>query len=187
MRKKNWSVLVILSLVLCFSSVAFAKSLPAKKKTVLGLYVTAQQAFAKWHTNSDKIKILDVRTSGEYIFVGHAPMATNIPFKFLTGVNKSKNKLSMTLNKDFVKEVKKKFKTTDTVFLMCRSGGRSAAAVNMLAKSGFKNLYSVTDGFEGNALKIKSSYNKGKRLVDGWKNSGAAWTYKLNPKLVYVP
>ncbi|MCP3922487.1 MAG: sulfurtransferase [Desulfobacterales bacterium] len=187
MRKKFWLDLIILSLVLCFSSVAFAKSLPTKKQTVLGLYVTAQQAFAKWHTNSDKIKILDVRTSGEYIFVGHAPMAANVPFKFLTGVNKSKKKLAMTKNKDFVKEVKKRFKKTDTIFLMCRSGGRSAAAVNMLAKSGFKNLYSVTDGFEGNALKVKTSYNLGKRVLDGWKNSGAPWTYKLDPNLVYAP
>lgn len=32
---------------------------------------------------------------------------------------------------------------------MCRSGGRSAAAVNLLAGAGFTNVYNITDGMEG--------------------------------------
>ena len=65
--------------------------------------------------------------------------------------------------------------------VMCRSGSRSANAVNMLAKAEFKNLYTVTDGFEGDKSK------EGKRTVNGWKNAGATWTYKLNQKLAYLP
>ena len=87
----------------------------------------------------------------------------------------------MPLNTNFVAEVKKRFKETDTIMVMCRSGSRSAKAVNMLADAGFKNVYTITDGFEGD----KSP--EGKRTVDGWKNSDATWTYKLNPKLVYLP
>jgi rhodanese-related sulfurtransferase len=135
-----------------------------------------------------KIKILDVRTPGEYIFVGHAPMATNIPIKFFKDViNLKKMKPVMPLNENFVDEVKKKFKETDTIMIMCRSGSRSAIAVNKLAKAGFKNVYNITDGFEGDKLKAPGSYNSGKRIVNGWKNSGVSWTYKLDPKLVYLP
>jgi rhodanese-related sulfurtransferase len=70
---------------------------------------------------------------------------------------------------------------------MCRSGGRSAYAVNLLAKTGFKNVYSIVDGFEGDKLDIEGSYYKGKRLVNGWKNSGAPWTYQLDSELLYLP
>jgi rhodanese-related sulfurtransferase len=161
-------------------------SLPKKKQTDLGLYVTAVKAFAKWHTNPEEVKILDVRTPGEYIFVGHAPMAANIPLRFLNASADAATKRPvMPMNDQFVEDVKKKFNKTDTIFVMCRSGARSAAAVNILANAGFKNVYNITDGFEGDKLKIEGSYNNGKRLVNGWKNSGAPWTYKLEPHLVY--
>ena len=89
-----------------------------KKQTVLGLYVTAKEAFAKWHVAPNKIKILDVRTQGEYIFVGHAPMAVNIPLKYLkSGVDLEKMKPALLLNKKFVDEVKNKFEKTDTIMI----------------------------------------------------------------------
>jgi rhodanese-related sulfurtransferase len=73
------------------------------------------------------------------------------------------------------------------LMVMCRSGGRSAIAVNTLGKAGFKNVYNITDGFEGDRLELPESYENGKRIINGWKNSGAPWTYKLDPKLVYLP
>ena len=188
MKKRLLLLLVVPFLILCFSIISFADtSLPKKKQTNLGLYVTAKEAFTKWHTDPGKIKILDVRTPGEYIFVGHAPMAINIPVKFLkTEFNSEKMKVVMSLNKKFVDEVKEKFQKTDTIMIMCRSGVRSAAAVNMLDNAGFKNIYSIIDGFEGDKLNVQGSYNNGKRLVNGWKNSGAPCTYKLNPELMYL-
>lgn len=189
MKKRLFLLLIIPFFILSFSITSFGNSvLPMKKQTVLGLYVTAREAFTKWHADPGKVKILDVRTQGEYIFVGHAPMATNIPLKFLkTDINSKKMKTAMLLNENFVDEIKKKFKITDTILIMCRSGARSAASVNMLAKAGFKHVYNIIDGFEGDTLNISGSYNNGKRLVNGWKNSGASWTYKLDPKLVYLP
>jgi rhodanese-related sulfurtransferase len=59
--------------------------------------------------------------------------------------------------------------------------------VNTLAKAGFKNVYNIVDGFEGDKLHDPKSYNDGKRIVNGWKNSGSAWTYKLDPELAYLP
>lgn len=189
MKKGILAALVSPLLLLSLTVGSWADStIPYKKQTDLGLYVTAKEAFAKWHTAPDKIKILDVRTPGEYIFVGHAPMATNIPIKFFKEeIDAKKMKPVMPLNKDFVDRVKKKFKATDTILVMCRSGGRSAIAVNTLAKAGFKNAYNIIDGFEGDKLDAPESYNDGKRIVNGWKNSGAAWTYNLDPKLVYLP
>ena len=189
MKKRLLILLVVPLLILNFAVVSWADStLPKKKQTDLGLYVTAKEAFTKWHAEPNKIKILDVRTPCEYIFVGHAPMATNIPIEFFKdGINLEKMKPVMLLNEKFVDEVKKKFKETDTILVMCRSGSRSAIAVNKLAQAGFKNAYNVTDGFEGDKLHAEDSYNNGKRIVNGWKNSGASWTYKLDSTLVYLP
>jgi len=50
---------------------------PAPQETALGL--TAREAYAKWTAASGTPLILDVRTPEEFLFVGHAPMAWNIP------------------------------------------------------------------------------------------------------------
>ena len=74
-----------------------------------------------------------------------------------------------------------------TIVCICRSGNRSAAAVNVMASAGFKIAYSVTDGFEGDRVKDPSSSSYGKRSKNGWRNSGAPWTDKLNPELIWIP
>ena len=56
-----------------------AANLPQGKQTVLGLYVTAKQAYEQWKAEPDKVKIIDVRTPEEYLFVGHPAMAWKIP------------------------------------------------------------------------------------------------------------
>jgi rhodanese-related sulfurtransferase len=157
--------------------------IPRKKQTVLGLYLTAKAGYEKWEKNPDKIKIIDTRTVGEYFFVGHGSMAYNIPVKILD--SKSGSGPVVILNKNFVSDVKKKFKDTDTILLICRSGVRSALAVNILGQAGFKKVHSIIDGFEGDKLKKHDSPNHGKRVVNGWKNSNLPWTYDLNPALLY--
>ena len=54
-------------------------SLPSEKQTTLGLYVTAREAYEKWRAAPVKPIILDVRTPEQFMFVGHAEMAWNIP------------------------------------------------------------------------------------------------------------
>ena len=54
-------------------------NLPQGKQTVLGLYVTARDAYEKWKADPGKVKIIDVRTPEEYLFVGHPTMAWKIP------------------------------------------------------------------------------------------------------------
>jgi rhodanese-related sulfurtransferase len=75
----------------------------------------------------------------------------------------------------------------DVILVMCRPGARSAAAVDELAKAGFVNAYSIVDGFEGDKLEASGRYRNGQRIVNGWKNSGAPWTYQLDPRIVYLP
>ena len=50
-------------------------NLPKGKQTVLGLYVSAKEAYERWKAEPDKVMILDVRTPEEYLFVGHPTMA----------------------------------------------------------------------------------------------------------------
>ena len=162
--------------------------LPKEKETALGLYVTAKEAYEKWKAEPDKIKIIDVRTPEEYLFVGHPTMAWKIPLAAQTYKWDAKKKqFPMKPLPDFVSRVSEVAKSDDTLMVMCRSGGRSAMAVNLLAKAGFTHVYNITDGMEGDAVKDPNSVFVGQRLVNGWKNSGLPWTYKLTPDRMVLP
>ena len=99
----------------------------------------------------------------------------------------SGRKLPMKSNPDFVAQAKKFFKPSDTVLVMCRSGGRSAKAVDRLAEAGFKQVYNIIDGMEGDAVDDPESIFHGKRMKNGWKNSGLPWTYDLDPEKMCLP
>ena len=158
-----------------------------EKQTTLGLYVTAQEAYEMWKAKHDQVKILDVRTPEEYLFVGHAEMARNIPLCFVKYQwNADKNEPVMEPNPDFISIAKSLFNDTDTLLLTCRSGGRSALAVNALAKAGFENVYNIIDGMEGDKVDDPGSVYYGKRMENGWKNSGSPWTYDVNPELIWI-
>ena len=81
MHKKLFPLAIVILMLLSWLPLSLAQSsVPQQKQTVLGLYVTAKEAYEMWLADKNKIKVLDVRTPEEYIFVGHAPMAHNIPF-----------------------------------------------------------------------------------------------------------
>jgi rhodanese-related sulfurtransferase len=158
------------------------------KQTVLGLYVTAKEAHEKWMADPEKVKILDVRTPEEFLFVGHPAMAWKIPVASqVYEWDAEKGKFPMKLLTDFVSRVKEIAKPEDTIMLMCRSGGRSAIAVNLLAQAGFKHAYNITDGMEGDTVEDPDSVFQGQRLKNGWKNSGCPWTYNLTPDRMLLP
>jgi len=170
------------------ASQAVKPELPKEKQTTLGLYLTAKEAYEKWKAEPDKVKILDVRTSEEYLFVGHPAMAWNIPFSLQTYQwDASKTKLPMTPNPGFVAQVKEVAAPDDMLLVMCRSGGRSALAVNRLAEAGFRNVYTIVDGMEGDAVEDPESVFHGQRMKNGWKNSGLPWTYKLDAERMLLP
>jgi rhodanese-related sulfurtransferase len=160
---------------------------PQAKQTILGLYLTAKEAYEMWKADPERIKVLDVRMVEEYVFLGHAEAAVNIPVAFPKYQwHAEKQKYGFEINPDFIDHVKEVFMPGDTIVAMCRSGGRSAAAINMLAKVGFTNIYNIIDGFEGDTVNDPESVYHGKRMKNGWKNS-APWTYDLDPAVVWIP
>jgi len=186
---------VLYSAVLFISGLFFTLSFadaPApgdsRKHTVLGKYVTSIEAFEMWKAAPEKVKVIDVRTPEEYVFVGHPLMAVNVPFELWTGDwNAGKKSFSFALNTEFETRVRHQAGLQDTILVMCRSGHRAAVAVNYLAKAGFTNVYNVVDGFEGDPVMEEDSYFAGKRVKNGWSNSRLPWTYRLEPELVYIP
>ena len=161
--------------------------MPARKQTSLGLYVTAKEAYEMGQANPEQVKFLDVRTFEEYVLIGHGQMAVNVPLAFPTySWDAGKGNYSVVMNADFVAHVAERFAPDDTILVNCRSGDRSAMAVNALAKAGFTKAYNIIDGFEGDKVDDPESVYHGKRMRNGWKNS-APWTYDLNPALVWMP
>ena len=164
------------------------ENLAKAKQTVLGLYVTAKEAYEKWQADPEKVRIIDVRTPEEYLFVGHPTMALNVPLLLQTHQwDASKRQLLMKPTTDFVARVKEVASPSDILLVTCRSGGRGAMAVNVLAKAGFNNAYNIVDGLEGDAVEDPANVSHGKRTKNGWKNSGLPWTYDLDPKKIRLP
>ena len=92
------------------------QKVPDAKKTSLALYVTARKAYEMWKANPGQVKVLDVRMVEEYVFLGHAAMAINIPVAFpVYKWDANKRKYSFELNPDFVDHGKEVFETDDTI------------------------------------------------------------------------
>lgn len=173
------------------AGVVDVNKLSKKKQTPQGLYLTAVEAYKLVESNRDKVLFLDVRTQPELEFVGSASdIDANIPYltNDLTSFDKEKKHFKKEANSNFLPDVNKKVEDKGlgkdaTIVLMCRSGSRSAKAAALLFKAGYKNVYSVVDGFEGD--KEKSGLKKGQRTVNGWKNAGLPWTYILDESKMY--
>ena len=159
-----------------------------ERQTGLGLYVTAKEAYDMWQADSEGVKVLDVRTPEEWVFTGHAPMASLIPLAFLSYVwDDEKEGFSWSINPDFVALVKERFSPDDTILITCRSGGRGAMAVNLLAGEGFTKAYNILDGMEGDTIDDPDSVFEGMRRRNGWVMSGLPWSYDLDPERMALP
>ena len=162
--------------------------LPKAKTTVLGLYLTAAEAYERWKADPEGVRILDVRTPEEHLFVGHAPMAWKVPLLALHyRWDAAKQEFPGRILGDFVDRVKSVAGPEHTILAMCRSGGRSAMAVHLLADAGFTQVYNIVDGMEGDVVEDPRSVFSGQRLRNGWKNSGCPWSYKPTPERLRYP
>jgi rhodanese-related sulfurtransferase len=169
-----------------------AAAVPAPKRTKLGQYLSSQEAAKFIEQNASKALFLDVRTPAEVTFLGMPAQAdANVPymkepdFPAWDGV---KGTFKLEPNPDFLPELRRRLSAkgltpNDTIVLICRSGDRSAAAANLLAEAGFRNVYSVVDGFEGDIA--ADGPNAGQRVVNGWKNAGLPWSYRLDKTKMY--
>lgn len=170
-----------------------ASSLPEVKRTRSGLYLEAAEvpAFIAGKGGAARVLFLDLRTRAEAMYVG---MATGIdalvPFvehqELMTDWDERRGMYRLEPLQDFVPEVNRRLKEKglakgDAVVLICRSGDRSSRGANRLAEDGFTQVWSVVDGFEGDMS------TDGRRSVNGWKNAGLPWSYKLDKARMYFP
>ena len=102
-------------------------------------------------------------------------------------MGRREGKVSHDIASDFVSRVKEMANPDEKILVMCRSGGRSAIAVNMLANAGYKNVFQIVDGMEGDSVEDPSSVFNGQRMKNGWKNSGCPWTYHLTTERLLLP
>ena len=182
-------------LALTVATSAFAVNhddLPAKKQTDLKMYVTAAEAGKLISKNAKKTLFVDVRTRSEINFLGMpTTVDANIPYMTPDAWdtwNAKKKNFKLAPNSDFLTAIadrlaEKKLTKNDTIVLICRSGSRSSKAANLLAKAGYKKVFTIIDGFEGD--KAKQGKQKGQRVVNGWKNSDQPWSYKLDKNKMY--
>jgi len=125
--------------------------------------VNPQEAYDKLNSNPASV-LIDVRTRPEWAFVG-------VPAIERMATICWQNFPSMQVNEEFVASVQEAGIAKDAeIYLICRSGGRSAAAATALTDAGFSNCYNVAEGFEGD---LDQSRHRGK--ASGWKARGLPW------------
>ncbi len=184
---------IILLTLLSFNSMAAKTPDKASMQTKSGLYIDSVEAHQMINNPQDReIVLIDVRDSVEIKFTGYTKMTDiHVPWKIIDS-NKWDAKTQSYgghRNVDFAKEVEAQLdkmgvsKNAHLIF-MCRSGStRSAPAADALFDKGYSNSYSLVDGFEGG--KAKQGAHKGARVINGWKNSGLPWGWKLEQDVMY--
>lgn len=170
-------------------------SVPEIKRSRLQLYLTAREAHDIYTREPARTLFLDVRTRAEAMYVGVPSDADAlVPYvehqELMTDWDDRRGMYQLMANSDFLTEAETRLKQkgltkTDRVILICRSGDRSAHAADLLANAGYTRVYSVVDGFEGDAA--KDGPKAGQRVVNGWKNAGLPWSYKLDKARMYFP
>lgn len=136
-----------------------------------------------------QILYIDVRTRTEAMFVGKpATVDALIPFaeteKIMSTWDAARGGYLLQPVQDFVPEINRRLKEKELtkeniVALICRSGDRSSRAANRLQVDGFKRVYTVADGFEGDMSKDSRCG------VNGWKSANLPWSNKLDKNEMY--
>ena len=188
-----------LALVLSLSQIGIAAAgdidpatVPASKQVTTKNYLSAKEAAAMKQNLGNKALVIDVRTQAEIEYVGVADIVdSNVPYMVndYNTWDEKNGRYQMSPNSGFLSKMSDLVNAAglnkdSTIIVMCRSGDRSAGAANLMAKAGYTNVYSVEDGFEGDVA--QNGDHKGQRVVNGWKNAGLPWTYKLNKKIMYL-
>lgn len=167
--------------------------LPEAKRTKIALYLTPQQAYDMKKANPKGVALFDIRTRAEAMYVGWPGDADAlVPYvenpEMMTEWDDKRATYKVEANQDFVPELERRLAAMGLgkdapIILLCRSGDRSARAADRLQIAGYTRVYSVVEGFEGDAA--KDGGKAGQRVVNGWKNGGLPWTYKLDRAKMY--
>ncbi len=113
--------------------------------------------------------LLDVRTSMEFEYVGHPLNAVNIPWMEAP---------TWQVDPGFVGKVREllahlpadKAMEEIPILAICRSGKRSEAAAKCLLQDGFKHVYNVSEGFEGDR-----DGQRHRSCINGWRFHNLPW------------
>jgi rhodanese-related sulfurtransferase len=105
--------------------------------------------------------IVDVRAAEERKFVGHVPNTFHVAWQIGPALIK---------NPRFLRELESKLPKDAVILLLCRSGKRSAAAAEAATTAGFKYVFNVHEGFEGDL-----DENQQRGASGGWRQRGLPW------------
>ena len=114
--------------------------------------------------------LVDIRSSMEYLFVGHPVGAVHLPWI---------DEPDWEINPHFVAEVRKLMlggAVCDVedgcapIVLICRSGKRSLEAGKVLLEAGLSNIFHIDEGFEG---ELNDAHQRSS--VGGWRFHGLPW------------
>ncbi len=164
--------------------VLHADDVPPKKRTRLGLYATPQDVAALRALHAGRMLVIDIRTRAEAATLGMPDAADAlVPYmeydEFMSAWDSERATYATTARGAFADDVARLLKTNAlnheaVLVLICRSGDRSAKAADLLATLGYTQVYSVVEGYEGDLS------TRGRRELNGWKNAGLPWSYRLN-------
>lgn len=136
-----------------------AKTIAQTQDLAFTGFISPQNAWALFQ--SAHAVIVDVRTHEERTFVGYIPESIHIAWATGTSLNR---------NPRFVKELENKVGKDKPILLLCRSGKRSAAAATAAFQAGFKNIYNIEQGFEGD---LDDHQHRGS--FNGWRFHQLPW------------
>lgn len=105
--------------------------------------------------------LVDVRAIEERKFVGHVPNTFHVAWQIGPALIK---------NPRFLRELESKLSKDSVILLLCRSGKRSAAAAEAATAAGFKHVFNVLEGFEGDL-----NENQQRGASGGWRQRGLPW------------
>jgi rhodanese-related sulfurtransferase len=106
--------------------------------------------------------IVDVRSRAELDFVGRIPGSVEIELKTYPG---------MKPNPDFVSQLSAAVPLASTVMFICRSGARSHEAACAAVAAGYKSVFNVLEGFEGDRDPAGH-----RNTVGGWRAAHLPWS-----------
>ena len=131
--------------------------------------LTPQQAWTLIQEDPHAV-LVDIRSTMEYLFVGHPKGAVHIPWI---------DEPEWTVNPHFVTEIRKLLLggaicTPDNscapIVLICRSGKRSLEAGKKLLEASFTQVFHVGEGFEG---ELDEDHHRS--TVGGWRFHDLPW------------
>jgi rhodanese-related sulfurtransferase len=186
----------LITLLLLTTGSAAAQGLPTSKvpdemRSKLGLYLSPKDAQRFIKAQKGKVLFVDIRTRAEAQFLG-MPEGVDalVPYvefqEFMTDWDEKRSFYKLEPFSDFVPELERRMKAkgltkNDPIVLICRAGERSSRAADLLADLGYTRVYNILYGYEGELS------DKGRRNLNGWKNSGLPWSYELDKEKMYFP